>query len=146
MDKAKSWTDPIGIWSVSTESDCEGRGIRNLGIFQGHFCEIALGLADKSMYSLYFKKITPAEMIAPNVYTREEVQITFDDRSRNDSDEAMIREVRKHAAQLNIDVDKGMWSGHLTLHRPITEEDRKRRALAKAKAVLTPEELRVLGL
>lgn len=146
MDKVKSWTDPIGIWSVSTESDCEGRGMRNLGIFQGHFCEIALGLADKSMYSLYFRKITPEEMVAPNIYQRETVQITFDDCGRNDDDRMLQASIRNHASPLNIEVEKGMWSGHVTLRRPITEEDRKRRALAKAKAVLTPEELRALGL
>lgn len=85
-------------------------------------------------------------MIAPNIYQRETVQITFEDCKYKDDDGVLQDAIRNIAAPLNIDVEKGMWRGHVTLHRPVTEEDRKRRALAKAKAVLTPEELKALGL
>ena len=141
----KSWENPVGFWEVSTEGDCEGRSMRRLGIFNGHFCDIAFGLADKCCYSLHFRKIDPSEMIVPFGRKRESVQITFDDVSYREPD-VVIEGVRKIANPINIDVEKGMWNGHVTLRSPVSAEERKARALAKAKEKLTPEELEVLGL
>ena len=141
----KSWENPVGFWEVSTEGDCEGRSMKRLGIFNGHFCDIAFGLADKCCYSLHFKKIDPAEMIVPTGRQREKVQITFSDAPYREPN-IVIDGVRKIANPINIDVEKGMWNGHVTLYKPVSAEERKAKALAKAKEKLTPEELEALGL
>jgi hypothetical protein len=48
--------NPVSIWKVTTEGDCEGRSTKELGIFKGHIVDIALSLADKSYYTLNFKE------------------------------------------------------------------------------------------
>jgi hypothetical protein len=45
---------PVGVWSVSTEGDCEGRTTRDLGIYYGHVAEISFYLRNKREYSLRF--------------------------------------------------------------------------------------------
>lgn len=51
------YDNPFGIWHVTTEGDCEGRSPRDLGFHEGYIDEIALALADKCFYSLYFVAI-----------------------------------------------------------------------------------------
>lgn len=51
------YDNPFGIWHVTTEGDCEGRSPRDLGFNEGYIDEIALALADKCFYSLYFVAI-----------------------------------------------------------------------------------------
>lgn len=43
-----------GTWKVTTEGDCEGRSIRDLGTYTGYLDEMAFALADKCCYSLQF--------------------------------------------------------------------------------------------
>ena len=45
---------PVGIWSVTTEGDCEGKSIRQLGTFKGHVVDIAKRLATEAVYGLRF--------------------------------------------------------------------------------------------
>ncbi len=141
----RSWETPVGIWEVTTEGDCEGRSMRTLGIFKGHYCDIALGLADKCCYSLHFRKINEVDMLPPIRGQREKVQITFSDVSHF-RDTELVEAVRDVATPLNISVGKGMWTGHVTLYRTVSEEERKKLALEKAKKVLSAEDLAALGL
>lgn len=48
------WESPIGWWNVTTEGDCEGRSVRDLGTFYGHVAEIALA-TEGCYYSLKFE-------------------------------------------------------------------------------------------
>ena len=50
------YSDPYGLWIVSTEGDCEGRSTRQLGSFEGYLDEIAQKLASEAFYSLTFRK------------------------------------------------------------------------------------------
>lgn len=47
---------PVGWWKVTTEGDCEGRSIDQLGTHYGHIAEIAFGLERGGGYSLTFEK------------------------------------------------------------------------------------------
>lgn len=141
----KSWENPIGFWEVTTEADCEGRGVRRIGIYNGHYCDIAVGLANQACYSLHFKKVDPKDMIAPTHRTRDKVQITFSD-SIGEKPNEMINRMNDIINPINFTVEKGMWDGHVLLHFPETEAARKAKAIADAKAKLTPEELKLLGL
>jgi hypothetical protein len=42
--------NPIGVWRVTTEGDT-----KDLGVWQGHVCNIAFQLAHESSYALNFK-------------------------------------------------------------------------------------------
>lgn len=45
---------PVGLWKVTTEGDCEGRSVRDLGVWKGHVADIAFTLRYKAMYGLRF--------------------------------------------------------------------------------------------
>jgi len=51
--KNDKYSNPVGVWSVTTEGDVEGRSTTNLGFWRGHIAEIAFHLA--SNYTLNFK-------------------------------------------------------------------------------------------
>ncbi len=70
-----------GIWSVTTEGDCEGRTTTNLGIHQGFVDEIAFKLADKCYYYLRFEPVHLDNLTGKNI-TATKVKIRFS----NDSD------------------------------------------------------------
>lgn len=50
----RDYSEVYGIWTVTTEGDCEGRTTTQLGTYEGFVDEIAFRLADKAYYSLYF--------------------------------------------------------------------------------------------
>lgn len=56
------YDNPVGMWKVSTDGDCEGKSTRELGFHQGHILDIAYGLADKAMYDLKFTAVTPEDL------------------------------------------------------------------------------------
>ena len=49
------YLNPVGVWRVTTEGDVEGRTTKDLGIWQGHVCNIAFQLAHKAYYTLGFR-------------------------------------------------------------------------------------------
>lgn len=56
----KPYDKAYGFWYVTTEGDCEGRSITDLGVFEGNIDTIALALADRCYYyTLYFTAVDP---------------------------------------------------------------------------------------
>lgn len=141
----KTWMNPIGYWDVSTEGDCEGRSMRRLGIFKGHFADIALALADKCCYTLWFTKVDEDKMILPKIQTKDEVDIAFSDSTGVDCFE-MCKELRPILEKDNIFVTRGGYTGHIKVSREETVEMKKAKAIAKLKGVLNDEEMSILGL
>lgn len=64
---------PVGAWNVTTEGDCEGTSVRNLGVYQGHIVDIARALAHNSMYGLRF---SPAKT-PPNTDSGKPVKVNI---------------------------------------------------------------------
>lgn len=138
-----NYLNPNGVWQVTTEGDCEGKSVRNLGVFSGRLDEIAFALSKKAMYSLTFKKLdlsvpTPTEV-------RREVTIALDidsgvwDMTASER-VGTIREMLKDTE--NIFVSEGSTYKSVTLSREDAQEEIRRSALAK----LTDEEKSALGL
>ena len=46
---------PVGLWHVTTEGDCEGRSVKDLGYHKGHIIDIAHKLSGENYYSLHFE-------------------------------------------------------------------------------------------
>ncbi len=46
-----------GTWHVTTEGDCEGRSVKDLGVHTGYMDDIAKALGDKCYYTLQFKPV-----------------------------------------------------------------------------------------
>ena len=66
----------LGLWTVTTEGDCEGRTVKQLGTFIGHFDDVALHLADQAYYGLRMKYTTQKEQTLRK--TGSEVEVSFD--------------------------------------------------------------------
>lgn len=60
-----SYRKTEGWWKVTTEGDCEGRTVREIGTFYGHLDELARQLAHFCYYSLQFSAITEPKEIDP---------------------------------------------------------------------------------
>jgi hypothetical protein len=66
-DMKNGWpTSPVGTWQVTTEGDCEGRTVKNLGVYKGHVADIAAMLADKTCYSLRFSPAQDPVVVQDN--------------------------------------------------------------------------------
>lgn len=58
----KLYQNAFGLWSVSTEGDCEGRSTKQLGVHEGYVDEIAAALASQVEYKLTFKAVNSTSL------------------------------------------------------------------------------------
>lgn len=70
--------DPVGVWNVTTEGDCEGRTTENLGTHKGHIADIARELADQAYYGLYFARVKTDEIPVPRPSKAVSVTVHLD--------------------------------------------------------------------
>lgn len=68
-----------GTWTVTTEGDCEGRSVAPLGNYQGTIEEIALHLADRAYYNLYFYPMVPVNK-GPYLQKKDNVNIYYNNK------------------------------------------------------------------
>lgn len=134
-----------GLWKVTTQGDCEGRSIRNLGTYEGNIDEIAFALADECCYSLNFSAVNPHEHKPDMTPKRKTVDIqldfgsgTWDMKSKN-----RAIEVGSLMRDRPVTVSESTFYGcvRLTTNKK-TLEEKKAEALAK----LSPEDRKILGL
>lgn len=137
------YDNPFGVWHVTTEGDCEGRSTRDLGIYEGYIDEIALALADKCYYSLYF--------VAVNIHslnmtpTRKTVDVTFGVNSGTwaMTSKECVTAVKEVMKDRPIQVEQSCRTGAVVFATETkTKEEKRQEILAK----LSPEERQILGL
>lgn len=143
MITEKDYTDPYGIWEVTTEGDEEGKSTKRLGVYIGYIDDIAFALADQCFYSLKFTKVC-TDVPVPKV-ARESVNVCLDIKSKTWDMNA--RDRIQYFKQLlcgrnNVFVDDGQFYASVKLCRKDLEKTKKEIALAK----LTEEEKRLLNL
>lgn len=133
-----------GTFKVTTEGDCEGKSVRDLGTYTGYIDEIAFALADKCEYKLHFKQVHPEEldMTLPK---RDKVEISLDiDSGIWDLNVDNAKEYFKDFFK-DRDVEvigaHGYGSCTISTHKE-TIEEKKTKILNK----LTEEERKILGL
>ena len=144
-EKDYSFTEPYGLWEVSTEGDCEGRSTRKLGIFRGNYQDIAFALADKCYYVLWFKKLDETKFNLPKVKTRDSVDILFDDSHSIARDDMVEQVQRVLSTDPTISVQPGRWGGCVKLCSKKDEEDIRQIAIEKMRKTLSEEEMKALG-
>ena len=132
--------DVYGLWQVSTEGDCEGRTVKNLGIWEGFIDDIALHLADKVMYNLW---ITPAEVnkVTEKPMARR-VDVYMNDIAHIDTTER-LEITTKAFAHRNVRISKSDYYGAFVINNNTSEEEILR---SSALSKLTAAERKVLGL
>ena len=60
--------EALGWWKITTEGDCEGKTVTDLGVHYGYLDELAFSFGRKSYYSLTFqavKRPVPAPFLEP---------------------------------------------------------------------------------
>lgn len=129
---AAAYKNPYGVWEVTTEADCEGRTIRNLGTYEGFIDDIAFALADKPYYSLKFKAVQPKtlDMTPKSKEVNVSLDINSDTWDMNNTElVGFWKEVMKNR---DVRVQKGVGFNTVTLTSGRkTIEDIRQEALAK---------------
>lgn len=118
------------VYRVSTENDCEGRSLRDLGVWQGSIEDIALYLANKCYYSLTFEE---CEIQTPKEPTRNKVDITLRGGLKMDKNTKYYCKVHKGLIGDNVKI---------TMDHEGEQELIRRQALEK----LSSEEREALGI
>lgn len=145
MKKELTYTNTYGLWKVTTEGDCEGRSIRDLGTFKGYIDEIAFALADKCFYSLCFTYLSEKDYMTPLVPKSDTVNVSLNiDSGTWDLDnKERASWARKFLSDRDVEVLEGQYYASFVLKtKRKTVKDIRREALNK----LTEEELDALGL
>lgn len=134
-----------GLWNVTTEGDCEGRSVCNLGVYEGNIDEIAFALADKCYYCLNFRAVSPKNYTLDMTPKSKTVDIQLDIGSGTwDMDKGTrVVEVGNLMKNRPVDVIESNFYGCVRLvTNNKTIEEKKAEALAK----LSLEERKLLGL
>lgn len=134
-----------GVFKVTTEGDCEGRSVRDLGTYKGYIDEIAFALADKCYYSLEFHKINPEEFKLDMIPKRKSVDIHFDiDSGTWDLEEKdRIKYFKNLFKDRDIEVSNSNSYACVKIStNKKTKEEKKQEILNR----LTDEEKEILGL
>ncbi len=136
---------PYGMWKVRTEADCEGRSMRELGVYKGYIDDIAFALADRCFYALQFTPFAFDE-IQHSDKRADKVNVCFDIGSG--TWDMKIPERKKFFKDVlsgrNVCVGDGSSYASVMLYRDceLAEAEKREAALKK----LTDEEKRLLGL
>lgn len=139
-----------GLWHVTTEGDCEGRSIRDLGVHEGHLDDIAFALADQVGYGLRFSAVDSTAWVARA--PRTEVHVSLDPASKTWGMKGHER--RNHLSHMlsgrDVTVEESDYYASTKLVSGKTPEGRekaKREAARKAAlAKLSAEDRQALGL
>ena len=134
-----------GVFKVTTEGDCEGRSVRDLGTYKGYIDEIAFALADKCYYSLTFHQINPEEHKLDMTPKRKEIDITLDiDSGTWDLEEKdRIKYFKNLFKDRHIEVSNGNSYVCVKISTNKKTKEEKRQEILDR---LTDEEKEILGL
>lgn len=144
MDKVVKFNE-YGLWSVSTEGDCEGNTLRQLGVYRGHIDEIAMALANQAMYSLKFKPVDAESLPSnPTPVSSVSVQMDIDSGTWNMTPEERVEYMKEMCSGRPVSFSPGRYYASTVMH--FSEEDVQEAKRIAALNKLTPEERKLLGL
>jgi len=123
------------LWRVTTEGDCEGRSIKNLGTFNGNIVDIAKRLSSLSYYVLDFCEIEHTKL--PSVKT---IRNSVDIRVHKLGQMNLLNELSLYGC----DVEKSKYYKSVHLNIKVDEVKRLKKKIALDK--LSEEEKELLGL
>lgn len=142
----KLYKHAFGLWSVSTEGDCEGRSTTYLGVHKGFLDEIALHLADKAYYSLKFALQDPVEDYAP---TKGEVHVQLDigsDTWGSIKSEDGLNEVSEVFEDRPVTIEPSKYYASFKIKSKKSNAVLRDIQMKTALAKLTSAEIKMLGL
>ena len=110
----------LGWWHVTTEGDCEGRSVHDLGTHYGYLDDVAFALGGKSYYSLNFSAIDDPLVSPPTQKPVKQVSVVLDidsglwDKNYPERAEA-VREILKDRPVI---VKEGNYYASVILEKP----------------------------
>ncbi len=149
MQARQEISSPYGVWQVTTEGDCEGRSVTNLGVFEGYLDEIALKLAGRAYYALRF---SPAKNLKNIEKPGTKVQVSLDINTGTweMNSETRVKFFENLLKGRDVVVSEGMYHACVELIDGKSKEAQKRKAnelkRKQALAKLSVEERELLGL
>lgn len=141
-DKYKS---SYGMWRVTTEGDCEGRSVKELGVYKGYIDDIAFALADRCCYDLEFTPFEFAEIPVPDKRV-DRVRVALGVDSGTWSMKMPERKAFFETILTGRDVcvgDSGGYASIVLYRNSEISDDEQRKAVLKK---LTDKEKQLLGL
>lgn len=149
MSLPKDYKNAIGIWSVTTESDEEGRTTKHLGVWAGNIADIALHLANKVFYSLRFTAVSPNRGVLPPTEESVSISLDIDSNTWKLSGKELvsaIKNMQNFPSDL-VQVGEGKAYASVTLRLPknMAKHIRENRLLQSIKGKLTKEEWELLN-
>ena len=141
MDK-KEYTN-YGTFKVTTEGDCEGKSIRDLGVYTGYIDEIAFALADKCFYTLCFALVEPTTLDLTPKKDTVKISLNIDSGVWDFNGADAMDYFKDFFANRDVEVisTHGYGSCTISTHKE-TIEEKKEKILQK----LSEEEKKILGL
>ena len=142
------YKDPYGLWDVSADFYI---GRKHIGIFKGNFTDIALYIKSEKKVTdpLVFTKIDLDAITVPTNCTGSAEVVMSHDTFWHEYDitsQEMCEEYQKVLKDVILDSKGIVGCGVCIVRREETEETKKAIAMAKLKATLSQEELKLLGL
>jgi hypothetical protein len=142
MAKQTNYSNPFGMWKVTTEGDVEGKTTRDLGTHEGNLDDIAFMLGGKVGYTLEFRRVYPEKQLGETPPVSK-VHVSLADAGLASLPPA---ERAKYFSDMLIDrpciVSEGQYYDSVVLTMP--EERRKAAELQKALSKLEDSEIEVL--
>ena len=137
------YSNPYGLWEVTTEGDCEGKSTIHLGTFIGYLDEIATALSGAAFYTLTFKKISgeKAPVSYPSV---KDVHVNLSGGPAISDDSKRLALFRQMLEKRPVKVEPSNYWHSVRIDIPDERLNELRRQAALAK--LTKEERELLGL
>ncbi len=128
-------TDENKVWKVTTEGDCEGRTMKDLGMFRGNVIEIAKHLSGHAFYALHFSEVKTSETdIRAN--PKDSVSLTIN----NMNHMALIATLKSEGYEV------GKSNFYNAISVALSEEERSKIKKEIALSKLTDEDRKILGL
>lgn len=113
------YANPVGTWHVTTEGDCEGKTIKDLGVHTGHVADIARALGSRSYYALQFEPVLTSDTFVPEECQSVNVRMGVDSGTWNMTVEDRLRWMRNFlsatSAKCSLSVIPGQYFSSVTL-------------------------------
>lgn len=142
MTNAENYKNPYGTWKVTTEGDCEGRTVTDLGTYTGFIDEIAFALGRKCYYVLNFKAVSLSTPKLTPLTSKVNIQLDVGSGTWDIGDTKRVAFAKELFKGRDVKVTPCNYYATFTIEAGNAEQTKRANALSK----LTPEERSLLGL
>jgi hypothetical protein len=138
------YDSPRATWHVTTEGDCEGKSVKDLGVHHGFLHEIALALAPAACYGLQFKQVDTVGWAQSVPADSVHVQLAIDSKTWDMTPAERVTWFRKLLLGSGVSVSESNYYASVKLERPLDAATKQRLLAQSARSKLSRDELEAL--